>query len=62
MESEHVRTAVRWGIVAAALAAPFVGACFDDHTAEECQYIGTCPLPDAGDGGDATMDDAGGGH
>jgi hypothetical protein len=46
--------------------AVLVGACVDYHTAEECQYTGTCPLPcplpDAGDGGDVTMDDAGGGH
>ena len=27
---------------------PWVGACIDYRTAEECQDIGTCPLPDAG--------------
>lgn len=54
-----LQTAIRWGIVTAALTAPFIGACIDIHAADECQDIGTCPLPDAGDGGDAT--DAGNG-
>jgi hypothetical protein len=62
------RTA-RWGVVVAALAAPLASACLDLHTAEECQYIGTCymgPPPcggqfdacpvDGGDGGDASTD------
>jgi hypothetical protein len=49
-----LRTAIQWGTVTAALAAPLlvlgclVLGCLDDHTAEECQYIGTCLLPDAG--------------
>ncbi len=38
--------------MAALAAPPLLGACFDDHLADECQNIGTCPLPDAGDGGD----------
>jgi hypothetical protein len=50
-----VSKAIRWAILAAALVAPLVGAaCFDFHTAEECQYNGTCPLPDGGDGGDGS--------
>ena len=55
-----LRTAFRWGIVTVALAAPPGAACIDYHTAQECQYIGTCPL-DAGDGSDATMNAANGG-
>jgi hypothetical protein len=27
--------------------AVLASACFDDRTADECSYIGTCPLPDA---------------
>jgi hypothetical protein len=55
-----LRVAIQWGIITAALAAPLVGAC-DDHEAEQCQYIGTCPLPDAGDGGGAIVGAADGG-
>jgi hypothetical protein len=52
-----LRRAIRWGIVSAALLAPFaVGACIDDHEAEQCVYTFSCPPPDAGDGGDASMD------
>jgi hypothetical protein len=50
------RTAIRLGIVAAALVAPLMVACIDYHTAENCELLGSCPYPDAGDGGDATMD------
>jgi hypothetical protein len=48
------------GIAVAALVAHLLlGACQD--YADQCQYLGTCPLPpDAGDGGDAAMDAASG--
>lgn len=47
-----IRTILRCGIVLAALAAPLLGACIDNHEAENCQLLLDCPLPDAGDAGD----------
>jgi hypothetical protein len=47
-------SAIGWGIAAAVIAAHLLVACIDDHHAEECQYLGTCPLPDAGDDGDGS--------
>jgi hypothetical protein len=57
-----VRKAFQWVIVAAALAAPLLlGACIDDHMAEECQYLGTCPDDAGNDAGDASQDVTDGG-
>jgi hypothetical protein len=56
-----LRRAIRWGIIVTALAAPLLSACFDYHTAEECDLIGTCPL-DAGDAGDGMDAGDGGAH
>jgi hypothetical protein len=41
--------AIRWGIViaAAVCAGPLLAACND--YADDCNNLGTCPLPDAGD-------------
>jgi hypothetical protein len=53
-----LRIATRWGIVvAAALSAPLLGACLNDHLADDCHNTYSCPLPDAGDGGDAAAED-----
>jgi hypothetical protein len=48
-----VPTLVKACILAAALAAPLLAACIDDHEAEDCVFIGSCP-PDGGDAGDAS--------
>jgi hypothetical protein len=47
---------VRWAIVGAGLMAPLVGACADEHTADDCMLTDRCPPPDAGDAGDAGKD------
>jgi hypothetical protein len=35
-----------------------LGGCFDFHTAEECQYNGTCPLPQVPDAGEIVVVEA----
>jgi hypothetical protein len=56
-----VRKSFPWVIVAVALAAPLLGACLDNHKADECQYSGTCPEDAGNDGGDASQDATDGG-
>jgi hypothetical protein len=48
-ETHVILRFIKAGILVAALGLPLLVACIDDHEAEECQYLGTCPPADAGD-------------
>jgi hypothetical protein len=51
-----LRNAIRWGIIAAALAAPFMGACLNTSFAENCHILENCPPPDGGPDADVAAD------
>jgi hypothetical protein len=51
------RAILRCGIVLAVLGVSFLGACLGGNLADDCHILLNCPLPDAGDAGDADATD-----